>query len=223
MMYFPKSMPPPSCLEKEKEKADGDYKCGNVLQRLKTDFENKCYICEFKEPPTINVEHFVPHKGNKDLKFNWANLFWACARCNNIKGDRFDNILYCTHPEHDVENWLRYEIGEEFLTTTVNISVQHEHNLVANTAELLLKVYNGTTPLKIIEAENIRNVLSKEIADFRRSLNIYEEGVEDDEVLEFHLENIKKHLCKSSAFTAFKRWIIKDNPNFREEFEKYFD
>lgn len=194
MIHFRKSMPPPACLEQEKGKADGDYKCGNVLQRLKEDFENKCYICEYKEPPSINVEHFKPHKGNRDLKFDWTNLFWSCAHCNNIKGGGFDNILKCTLPEHDVQNRIKYEIEEHALRLKVKISAFQDDITVQNTVALLLAVYNGTTPLKIIESEKAE-----------------------------HLENIKMHLKRSSAFTAFKRWIIKDNPFYRETFEQYFD
>ena len=216
-------MPPPPCLEEEKSKADGDYKCGNVLQRLKNDFENKCYICEYKDPPSINVEHFRPHLGDNNLKFAWDNLFWACVHCNNTKGDRFADILNCTNPEHDVENWLKYEIEEHFPRMKVKITAQRDDTIVANTVKLLLEVYNGTTPLKIIEAENTRSVMSSELSNFRYSLEKYLDGCEEEEEKEYHLENIKRHLKKSSAFTAFKRWIVKSSPGYREEFGRYFD
>ncbi len=96
MVHFEKSQPAPTCLETEKGKANGDYKCENVLDRIKDDFMNKCYICEYKEPESINVEHFIPHEGDKDLKFDWNNLFWSCSHCNNTKLNNYDNILNCT-------------------------------------------------------------------------------------------------------------------------------
>jgi hypothetical protein len=34
-------------------------------------------------------------------------------------------------------------------------------------------------------------------------------------------EKIKEHLCNASAFTAFKRWIVRDNPRLLKEFEAY--
>ena len=37
MVYFEKSNPAPVCLEVEKAKANGDYKCDNVLEKIKTD------------------------------------------------------------------------------------------------------------------------------------------------------------------------------------------
>ena len=68
MLFFAKSQPA------------GDYKCGDVLELLKNDFKNKCYICECKESLiSRNTEHFIPHKGDKNLKFDWNNLFWSCS------------------------------------------------------------------------------------------------------------------------------------------------
>jgi len=89
MIYFEKSEPAPKCLAEEKEKERGDYKCGSVLERLKQDFKNKCYICEAARPQSINVEYLRPHRGDKELKFGWGNLFWSCAHCNNVKLDGF--------------------------------------------------------------------------------------------------------------------------------------
>jgi hypothetical protein len=222
MINIVKSMPPPKCLEEEKKKAKGDYKCGDVLERIKNDFKNKCYLCEYKAPPSINVEHFVPHKGDIGLKFDWSNLFWACAHCNNVKGDRFNNILNCTNPAHDVENCIRYEL-KHFPKEEVKITALKNDELVENTVQLLLEIYNGTTQLKTIESDNIRKILQKEILTFQTLLwdYIYED-VEDD-VKKIYLKKITAHLNKTSAFTAFKRWIIKKNPDLKQEFEQYFD
>ena len=81
MLFVKKSQPAPSCLESEKIKANGDYKCGDVLIRLKDYFKNKCYICEYSKPENINIEHLISHRGNKDLKFSWDNLIWSCGHC----------------------------------------------------------------------------------------------------------------------------------------------
>jgi 5-methylcytosine-specific restriction endonuclease McrA len=80
-----------------------------VLNRIQTDFRNKCYLCEFKAPTNINTEHFFPHKGNVDLKFDWNNLFYCCGHCNNTKGDRpeFDEILNCTIEADEIESKIR--------------------------------------------------------------------------------------------------------------------
>lgn len=107
MIYLPKSQPAPNCLESEKRKKSGDYKCGNVLERLKNDFKNKCYLCEDKGIRKIEIEHFAPHQGDIDLKFDWHNLFFACGHCNNTKIAKYDDILNCTL-ENEIEAKIKY-------------------------------------------------------------------------------------------------------------------
>jgi uncharacterized protein (TIGR02646 family) len=111
MVYFEKSQPAPACLVLEKGKANGDYKTPETLRRLENDFKNKCYICESKAPHTINVEHFNPHQGNQDLKFDWNNLFWACGHCNNTKLATHNNLLNCTDINDNVEEAIHYYIN----------------------------------------------------------------------------------------------------------------
>jgi uncharacterized protein (TIGR02646 family) len=222
MINIVRSTPPPPCLEKEKQKSNGDYKCGEVLKRLKTDFKNKCYICEYKAPPGINVEHFRPHRGDKDLKFDWNNLFWSCFHCNNIKGDQFENILDCTNPEHDVVNWIKYEI-KLYPNETAKITALVDKEIVHHTVQLLHQVYNGTTELKIMESTNIRGTLLNELRKFQNLLFDYDDNGIDEDERKYCFRKIKKHSRKSSAFTAFKRWIVKENPILKQEFEQYFD
>ncbi len=220
MLLFEKSQPAPACLEIEKSKVSGDYKCGNVLTRLKDDFCNKCYICEYKEPETINVEHFIPHKGNIHLKFCWNNLFWSCAHCNNIKLGKYDNILDCTDPDEMIEDKLKY-IFKPFPFELVDIEALEDNFKTRNTKELLLKVYNGTTPLKMIESSNLRNKLLEEIKSFQENLIDYFKDTTDAEGKEYLLFKIKGHLHPASNFTAFKRWIIKGNEILLKEFGQY--
>ncbi len=224
MINIKKSTPPPACLENEKEKASGNYRCGDVLERTRKDFLNKCYICELGFPTTVNVEHFVPHKGDKNLKFDWNNLFWSCGHCNNTKIDRYENILNCTNPEHDVMNWIEYEL-KPFPTTTIEVHAipdQKNNPLVQNTVRLLKDVYNGTTTLKKLEAENLRTLLLNECTDFQEQLERYYNCEhEEDKALLYRI--ITKHLSKDSPFTAFKRWVIKQNPVFLRDFGNSFD
>lgn len=221
MVYFEKSQPAPDCLEIEKAKANGDYKCVNVLELIKKDFKNKCYICEFKEPISINVEHFKPHKGDKNLKFDWDNLFWSCSHCNNIKLGNYGNILNCTDTTHNVDRKLRYYMNP-FPCEKVVIEAKEATIEVIETKELLDSVYNGTTKLKTIESANLRNQLLKEIQNFQYWLCEYYKANTED-IKNFSRLKIIEHLCRASNFTAFKRWIILDNETLRNEFEQYFD
>ena len=216
MIYFEKSQPAPECLEKEKLKQNGDYKCGDVLNRLKDDFKNKCYICETKEPTNINVEHFKSHSENPDLKFDWNNLFLACGHCNNTKLDKFDNLLDCTNLNDKIESQLKYFFNP-FPLEKVAIETANDDEKSTATKNLLLAVFNGTTKLKIIESANLRNQLLEEIRDFQKHLCDYYKA-HNDEDKDHHRRKILSHLNAASAFTAFKRQIIKNNPNLLNEF-----
>lgn len=77
MVKVERSFPVPESLAEEARKANGKYDRQDVIERLKRDFHNKCYICEMKKLQDPNVEHLLPHKNGKYLerKFNWENLF----------------------------------------------------------------------------------------------------------------------------------------------------
>ena len=222
MVYFEKSQPSPDCLETEKAKTNGDYKCANVLERIKDDFKNKCYICEYKEPVAINVEHFRPHEGDVNLKFDWNNLFWSCSHCNNTKLANYQNILNCTDDTDDVENKLKY-IFKPFPYEQVEIVELDNSPETIMTRELLTAVYNGTTKLKTIESANLRNKLLEEIMDFQKQLCEYFKDTNSLEDKEYFLIKIRGHIHRGSNFTAFKRWIILENEKLKNEFEKHFD
>lgn len=219
MINITKSQPAPLCLSTEKEKANGDYKCGEVLKRITKDFHNKCYICEEKEISTINVEHFKPHKGDKELKFDWNNLFLSCGQCNNIKLAKYDDILDCTDNEIVILDLLKFEI-KPFPKEKAQITALNTDKQVVLTSQLLNEVYNGTTVLKTIEGLNIRNKLIKEIIEFQRILHYYydEPGLSGEE--KFELRNKLKHKLRPDApFTAFKYWVIKNNDELATEFK----
>jgi uncharacterized protein (TIGR02646 family) len=222
MVYFEKSQPAPDCLEIEKAKANGDYKCANVLERIKDDFKNKCYICEYKEPVAINVEHFRPHEGDANLKFDWNNLFWSCSHCNNTKLGKYQNILNCTDNTDDVVNKLKY-IFNPFPYEQVQIIELDNSPETIMTRDLLTAVYNGTTKLKTIESANLRNKLLEEIMDFQKQLCEYFRDTNSPEDKEYFFIKIRGHIHRGSNFTAFKRWIILENGKLKDEFEKYFD
>ncbi len=221
MVYFEKTQPAPDCLSVEKAKANGNYKCGKVLERLETDFKNKCYICEYKEPTSINIEHFKPHKENKDLKFDWNNLFLSCSHCNNTKSDNYTNILNCTDKNHNVDRKLRYYMSP-YPKEKVIIEAREQSAEVLETKKLLEAVYNGTTELKTIESANLREKLLRDIRDFQKCLIDYY-SVNTEEMKHYLRLKVIDHLNSSSNFTAFKRWIILDNETRKRDFEKYFD
>jgi hypothetical protein len=212
MVYFEKSQPAPKSLANKKSWLGED-----VLSRLKEDFKNKCYLCEQKEPNAINVEHFVPRNKDKNLEFDWNNLFFACVHCNSTKSDKYHNLLNCTLKDDDVENKLKY-IFVPFPKEQVEIAAIDKSSKSEETKALLLDIYNGTTPLKKLESANLRKRLLDEIEEFQALLQDYQN------VKSEHIKKaILSHINRASNFTAFKRWIIKENPKLKVEFERYFD
>ena len=59
-------------MKAKNEKAS--YNTPEVNVALYENFYGKCYICENKEATSYQIEHFVPHRGDDELKYNWNNL-----------------------------------------------------------------------------------------------------------------------------------------------------
>lgn len=228
MVYIKKSKPTPEIvagLNKEKAKKSGTYLIESVINKVKEDFFNKCYLCESKKPANINIEHFIPHENNKELKFDWNNLYWSCGHCNNIKSNRYNSkkpnseILDCTKKKDEVETSLVYYV-DPFPKSEVKITPLRNGIKVQNTVQLLKEIYGGTTYLKTTEAVNLKDQLIKEIFDFTGLLHLYcnaheEERKEDIKKL------IKDRLSIKSDFAAFKRWIIRKNTFLSQEFGSF--
>ena len=220
MIHLPKSQPAPACLAVEKAKANGTYNCGDVLARLREDFQNKCYLCEQKAPTTINIEHFIPHRGDLDLKFAWLNLFYACGHCNNTKLAKYGNILNCTLAEDGVETGIRYWMNP-YPKEKVEVTALADNAVVTETVKLLDDIYNGTTTLKLIESANIRNQILQELRAFQELLLAFYHDLATGQEQEDLRSKIAKELSPRSSFTAFKRCIIRDNPELMADFHEY--
>lgn len=221
MVYFQRTYPAPPCLEIEFSKPNGDYRCSGVATQLQLDFKNKCYLCEQQAPTSINIEHFRAHRGKAILKFAWANLFYVCGHCNNTKqavAARL-GILDCTRVEHPVDTCLSYRFSGFPREQEVQIGVVEPCKRADNTVVLLKAIYNGhPTEQKMIQAANLRQHLGRELKMFKARLRKYLE-LEVDDPERVHQRNlIISHLQNSSAFTAFKRWIIRENETLFAEF-----
>lgn len=69
-------------LSREKQKKSGTYNTPEVNEALQEMFYKKCYLCECRNVTSYVVEHLVSAGGNRRLRFDWNNLFLACAHCN---------------------------------------------------------------------------------------------------------------------------------------------
>lgn len=208
MVYFEKSQPSPTITS--------THNTSEIIQRLESDFHNKCYICEEKAPKDINVEHFIAHQGDKTLRLDWNNLFLSCSHCNNIKSDDYNNLLNCTNLDDNVDTAIHYYCNPMPKEKPV-FKIKIPSAKATETVELLDRCFNGDhTGQKILEGSNLRSLLLKEIRVFQDLLFAY-----DEDPNAIYLVKIKYHLSNRSAFTAFKRWIVRDNEYLRNEFEEY--
>lgn len=203
---------------KKAKQSGSSYNTESVNHALREVFHGKCYICENKEATSCQIEHLVPHRENKELKYDWENLFWACAHCNNTKSDRYEPILDCT--KEPVEKVITFRkkgyFGED---EKLEFTALQENEAVKNTISLLEAVYYGTTPQKQIEARIIRKTLRKDLSQFKEYVREYQEAEDEDEKEDIGYL-LEKELKDSSAFTAFKRWLIWDNERY-SELKKY--
>jgi hypothetical protein len=207
-------------IEKAKKSSE-NYRSEDVIFSIRDDFYNKCYLCEDYAPSTINVEHFVPHRGNRDLMFDWLNLFYACGHCNNSKLADYDNILNCTDNSHKILDWIQFSINPYPKEKVVILSKSSDIK-VQNTVGLLLKIYNGEhTGLKTVEGENIRERLVDEMVKFTKRLKKYTKPSISLNDKERYGKKIKEMLSVKSPFTAFKVWVIKGNSYLMKEFGAY--
>ena len=201
-------------------KSGGTYNTDSVNAALKEMFHGKCYICENKAITSYQIEHLIPHRENKELKYDWQNLFWSCCDIarQTRKLAKYEPILDCT--KENVERLIAFRKKGYFGTdeTLEFVSLVEDSEAVKNTVSLLKDAYYGTTPQKKIEARIIRKTLRKELAEFKEYVREYQEA-EDEEEKEDAEILIRKVLKDSSAFTAFKRWLI--GQRIYSELEKY--
>ena len=192
---------------------ENDYRHGRIFDMLVEDCHRKCYICEDK-PTSINVEHIVSHRSDPTLKYDWNNLFIACAHCNSVKGTKYDDAVNPSECDPEEFIALSVEIPENFIEK-VRIDPLKQDSSTLKTTELLGYVYNGgSTDIKEIECANLRN--EHLLPDIQRFMQfVYGFCTEPDLGYD---KLIKKEISRSSKFAAFKRKIIRDNPELSARF-----
>lgn len=188
----------------------------SALQEL---FHGKCYICENNKITSYQIEHLIPHKENPELKYDWNNLFLSCAHCNNIKGDKITPIIDCT--KENVEEKLAFRKTGFFGTEEKLVFEMLDESVeTQNTKKLLELAFYGNTPQKKMEAKIMRKELRKELSNFKEYVREYMEAENADEKEDVECL-IKKELSDRSSFTAFKRWLIRDNADTYSELMKH--
>lgn len=203
----------PASLTIEKSKGkNGKYNCNDVMEQLVHDFHDKCYICELKGLSDPQVEHLIPQSQrgniNIELRFDWQNLFLTCPHCNSVKTRQEFNgtIINCCH--EDPEQHLRFTYENNNVTVTaLDDKVTSRETAILISDVFNLKGYGSRT-----KASQYRiNELKLEMNQFFNTLLEYKK----------HKSVLKKKMIVSllrreTAFAAFKRAYIRNNPQYVE-------
>lgn len=151
----------PACIAKKQ------YNKQEVIDELLPMFYEKCYLCERDNLHDAEVEHFVPHKKVAAIKYNWNNLFYACSRCNSVKGSTHINLLDCTDNTIDVGALISClapsspsgEVTVEATATKPTLETE-------NTVKLLHECYNlENTGLRGISRESLMEQIWEHYSD----------------------------------------------------------
>lgn len=209
MVSCDKSSVAPASLATEKAKgSSGNYRGSDVIEQLKSDFHDKCYICELKGLQDPQIEHLVPHKGDIDLKFDWGNLFWSCGQCNSIKNQRkYDGkIINCCQEDPEQHIACRYADND------VQIEALDQNEVSLMTASLIYNVFNlKNTGMRTNNSAGRLKALQEEMNIFFNELHRYK-----DNKSPANTRRVAARLRKSTAFAAFKRSYIRNNSDYAE-------
>ena len=185
------------------------YDSEDVWEALNKVFHKKCYICETSEPQDINVEHFVPHQGDEALKYDWNNLYFSCARCNNIKLTKYDDLLDCCDSNTDVVRTVKHLPPSTPYAKQLQIEAQLDDDKTNLTAELLNKVFNSEhTPNKAVSSSYLRRRVFDQYNLLLTQLNNYYDPVALPKEKAVAIERIKLLLKATSPYSAFISWCI---------------
>lgn len=187
------------CGKKGKEQV---YREGPVYEQIKADFREKCYLCEDDEATSIQMEHFEPHKGDRDKKYDWNNLFYSCGHCNNLKGDRYWPLLNCTKEEDFI--WESVELRfSDFPKAKIEV-IPHARSgkevECENTCKLLKSTLNGenTTAIKKDEAAKLRRKMLRVHRELSRAVSASD------------LERVQELISDEAPFAGMQRWTLKN-------------
>lgn len=218
MVKVERSFPAPSSLAEEAQKKNGSYEKEDVVEQLKEDFHNKCYICELKGLQDPQVEHLLPHKNGKykDRKFDWENLFWACAHCNGIKNqNKYDEgILNCC--KRDPEKLIDFQLNGDNVKLIRNFSVQDDE--IDRTILLIWEVFNRkNTGMRVYKSAMRFKALRTEMNLLFDNL----EQLKQEPGSIVVLRKLRALLRRESAFAAFKRSYVRKHLLDYPELESY--
>lgn len=211
---------------KPKDWTTKDYKDPVVVKQLKKDFHAKCYICEQKHFPNLNVEHFVPHLDDEILKLDWSNLYYACSRCNSIKNKYYNDMLDCCNQDHLVEKWIKtyYRMPDEDIEVINACPNDHVYHTKAETTKNLITncFNNANSGVQEVSKEDLRDKIidvHSEFLDLRRDFfKKLDDWLDEEKIIE--ARKIRHRLKSHYPFSAILRGHMEKDTKWRNALEE---
>ena len=198
-----------------------DYQNGPVFDQLYKDCHGKCYICEDKPVPYV-VEHIIAHKNDPMLEFDWNNMLLGCMYCNSVKNKREydDGIINPVKDDPEIYYLFQLSVIDQKETVVIIKNVVKSVKVsIDKTCKLLNEVYNNDSRRfnQKLSSYNLKNRLSKQIKYFYLLVDNYktEHDVED-------FKKIMNEISRKSEFAAFKRGIVRGDPELMKDFAEAF-
>ena len=203
----------PASLAIEKEKGTENYRERDVVFQLNKDFNGKCYLCEIDKLQSIHIEHLKPHHGkDRDLMFDWNNLFLSCPHCNSVKNQKKyeEHIIDCC--KEDPEASIRQELGDSHVVVTAIESTED----AIRTAGLLTECFEKeNTGIRILECQTRVNALQTTMTTLYRCLANYKQNPSQR-----NYRTLRGMLNRSHKFAGFTRTYVRNHideyPNLSE-------
>jgi uncharacterized protein (TIGR02646 family) len=132
-----------------------NYKHPDNKVALLSASHGKCMYCESQVSHVYygDVEHIRPKAVGKypELEFEWTNLGYCCARCNNAKNDQFDATCPIVDPySEDPDNHLlafgttvRHKAGSERGAITIATTELNRAELIERRAIRLTQLQSA--------------------------------------------------------------------------------
>ena len=142
---------------------------------------------------------------NKELRFDWNNLFLACGHCNSVKNQRkYDNhIIDCCVYDQEDRIYFRLHDGN-----TEVIAKETDDYDAEMTAELVTEVFNmKNSGMRVYKSAFRFNELNKEMNKLYDTLD--ELNQNSNSV--FALRKLQALIRRESRFAAFKRCYIREH------------
>lgn len=170
------------------------YNQPEIREALKAMYNGKCCYCENKigKEAAENIEHFKPKSNPKFhfLAFKWENLHWCCARCNQIKGSKWNShypIVDPTKENPDYHVKLNVITGElEALSRRGKHTIEHPN---LNREELVDARKAIIHRLNLMQLMVLNTPTKKDDVYFKQLLQTYiDEGAEFSHLMEQYIK-----------------------------------